>query len=264
MDNISVQINPCDVLGVEPDAPLIAIRDAYHAKAKLYHPDVGGEEWAFRILAQAYETMSRARVVRASRLDAATGRPAEPSRRAANESRPQSERPSWSSRSAAPPPRDDPNETIRAGAKESTREPERIVDVERLLIRFEVEDFWLLQDGARDDRFLSCSLNLAWPDAAAFPAGKTPPRAAETLHDLEVVFENLRLNSAPVGAQRNVEAGGFSAWLSYASPDAAWKSFRMLRDALHERGLTVKQWTRDVIIPKTWRSEGSETSETET
>ena len=65
----SPQLDPATILGVTSDATLEQLRDAYRAKAKKYHPDAGGDEWAFQILAKAYELMSVARVVLASNRD---------------------------------------------------------------------------------------------------------------------------------------------------------------------------------------------------
>src|SRR3984957_6512648 len=53
----SFSLDPRTVLGVGPEASLDEIRDAYHAKSKKHHPDVGGDEWAFRMVARAYEVL---------------------------------------------------------------------------------------------------------------------------------------------------------------------------------------------------------------
>ncbi len=70
MSLFSFEIDPHKVLGVSAQATLQEIREAYKQKAKRYHPDAGGEEWSFRILVQAYEMLSSARVARASRVEA--------------------------------------------------------------------------------------------------------------------------------------------------------------------------------------------------
>ena len=53
----SFSLDPRTVLGVGPGASLEEIREAYRAKSKKHHPDVGGDEWAFRMVARAYEVL---------------------------------------------------------------------------------------------------------------------------------------------------------------------------------------------------------------
>ena len=49
-------------------APSQDIHDAYRASAaKKHHPDAGGDDWAFRTVARAYEILSHARIL--SRID---------------------------------------------------------------------------------------------------------------------------------------------------------------------------------------------------
>ena len=57
------QFDPNVILGVASGASLREIRDAYHQKSLKYHPDKGGDEWAFRLVARAYEILTTARVV---------------------------------------------------------------------------------------------------------------------------------------------------------------------------------------------------------
>src|SRR6516162_9889612 len=75
MSLFSFDIDPHKVLGVTPQATLGEIRDAYRQKAKLHHPDAGGEDWSFRILVQAYEMLSTARVARAAREEPQAPKP---------------------------------------------------------------------------------------------------------------------------------------------------------------------------------------------
>ncbi len=67
----SFSLDPRTVLGVGPGASLEEIREAYRAKSKKHHPDVGGDEWAFRMVARAYEVLKTTAEASAS----ATARP---------------------------------------------------------------------------------------------------------------------------------------------------------------------------------------------
>ncbi len=50
-------IDPYQELGVDPRADLRRIRAAYHAKARLHHPDLGGDPAAMARLNLAWETL---------------------------------------------------------------------------------------------------------------------------------------------------------------------------------------------------------------
>ena len=50
-------LDPRTILGVGPDASMEQIHEAYRAKSKKHHPDMGGDEWAFRMVARAYEVL---------------------------------------------------------------------------------------------------------------------------------------------------------------------------------------------------------------
>src|SRR5260370_22689059 len=106
---LSIQIDPHAVLGVAPGATLNEIRDAYRRKAKQHHPDVGGEEWAFRILSQSYEVLSTARVVQATQAEF-RARPSGPAAAAAG------------NRGEAPP-RDEARPAGPGGPSAHSREP---------------------------------------------------------------------------------------------------------------------------------------------
>src|SRR5206468_2038364 len=53
----SFSLDPRTILGVGPDASLEEIHEAYRVKSKKHHPDLGGDEWAFRMVARAYEVL---------------------------------------------------------------------------------------------------------------------------------------------------------------------------------------------------------------
>jgi len=44
----------------------------------------------------------------------------------------------------------------------------------------------------------------------------------------------------------------FAGWLSYSSFDRSWKALKCLHDAVRSRGLGLRQWSRDLFIPKNW------------
>jgi hypothetical protein len=245
--NFSFNIEPADVLGVARDASLQEIRDAYRAKAKRYHPDAGGEDWAFRIVSQSYEILSTARVARASwREENAPPRPRPGASAAAGPS-------------AEPPPRPRPapgewtNETVRPGVEEPASDPSRVVDVERLSIRHQIDQVWLITERSREHNLLSCCLNVSWPD----PDLKVPPYtidgAAEILQGLAQVLDDLCVQSRALAARSMEVDGRFAGWVSYPNSERASAAFGRLREMLRARGLFVKQWSRDLIIPRQWR-----------
>jgi hypothetical protein len=248
--NLSVTIDPATVLGVAPDASLHEIREAYRTKAKRYHPDAGGEEWAFRILVAAYESLSTARVTRATAREEAA-----PPRHA-----PQPQPHGFSDRATPPRPEprprpsaDDGRETLRPGVQETATDPTRIVDVEKLTLRFQPEHIWLISEHGSENRMLSCSLNINWPD----PKLATAP---ELIVNHESILRSFEAGFAQVAAETNADSsrsavvdGRFSGWLSYPSSERAGEAFEKLSNMLHMVGLSVHQWTRDLLIPRNTR-----------
>lgn len=49
------------MLGLSPSAPWEDVEKAYRRKAKIHHPDVGGDADAMRALNEAYDKLKRAR-----------------------------------------------------------------------------------------------------------------------------------------------------------------------------------------------------------
>jgi hypothetical protein len=256
--NLTVQIDPHAVLGIAPGASLHEIRDAYRRKAKHHHPDAGGEEWAFRIVAQAYEILSTARVTQATRAEF-RGRPDPTDVPAPEAPHHAQQQPApgagagagaggWSgaaARAAA--------DGVRPGVSDAVHDPTRVVDVEKLWVRYEVDHVWLLHEGSSEDRFLSCSLNITWPDPQLANRAGALPGAEAVLRDLTEAFEVVRQHVPVTGARCEVQDHRFQGWLSYAGTQLAWKGFNKLHQELNARGLSVKQWTRDLIIPREWR-----------
>ncbi len=255
--NYRLHIDPSDVLGISREATLQEIREAYRAKAKRYHPDAGGEEWAFRILSQAYEILSTARIARATELEESApprrSRPAPP------------EPPPPPPRHEPPPgpfggeprfqtrPRFDSHETVRPGIQEPAIDPLQVVDVEKVAIRFEADHVWLITDRNRENRFLSSCLNISWPDPESDRSPTTIHNAEPVLRSLAEVFAALSVQSQAVSSRSAVIDGRFTGWLSFSSDERAHAAFATLRQLLHDVGLVVKQWSRDLVIPRNWR-----------
>jgi hypothetical protein len=257
--HFSIEIDPCDVLGVSRQASLLEIRDAYRAKSKRYHPDAGGEEWAFRILVQAYEILSTARVVQATRREEAAPRRApEPPPTA----RPWGPPPFSAGTGTSPPPRterrkarrtDESGQSVRPGVRDQSADPGRVINVEKLTIRYEADQVWLITDRQTEHRLLSCCLNINWPDASLSLSPGSIDHAEQTLSALGEVFDAVVIQSRVQASRSAVVDGRFAGWLNYTTPDRAQAAVATLREMLHTKGLTVSQWSRDLVIPRHWR-----------
>jgi hypothetical protein len=231
------ELDPCAVLGIGPGASLQEVRDAYRGKSKRYHPDLGGDEWAFRVLHRCYEILSTARV--AARVQEETHRSAQP--------RPQPH--------PHPHPHHDPDdgERVRQGVHESAPDPSRIVDVELLTLRFEMENSAdvFFENPAKHN--LSCSLNVVWPAESLTIPTRQIPDATKTLRDVAEACEALAEKTHALAARTHVDSGRLTSWLTYPTAILADWAFKVLLADLHERGLAVNQLSREMIIPRSWR-----------
>jgi hypothetical protein len=233
----SFEIDPNVVLGVTQHATLQEIRDAYKRKAKLYHPDAGGEDWSFRILVQAYEMLSAARVARAARSEG----PAAPA-------------PQPQPAARATPDRQ--AETFHVGIHDRDVPASHVVAVELLCVRYLWDDadyLWLNQRAPDENRFLSCNVNIAWPDLSQVGADFAGADDATTLGNLKEIFDHTLITTRVVSSRSRAEDGRFAGWLSYSNFDRAWKAVRTLHELLRSRGLGLRQWSRDLFIPRGWR-----------
>jgi hypothetical protein len=233
----SFELDPLHVLGVSGQASLEEIRAAYREKAKRYHPDAGGEDWTFRILSQAYEMLSTARVARA------TIREPEPSRPQAHQ---QAQR--------VKPERK--TESVHAGIFDHETPRARVVAVELLCIRYLWDDadfLWLTQRAPDEDRFLSCSLNISWPDQDAASRPMSHDEGVDVLTTLQDAFDQMIINTRVVSSRSRVEDDRFGGWLAYSNFDRAFKALGALHELLLSRGLGMRQWSRDLFIPRSRR-----------
>lgn len=243
MTSHSFQIDPHVILGVTSKATLQEIREAYHRQSKRYHPDLGGEEWTFRILYQAYEILSQARVARAAAMPMAQASAT-------------SSVPSTTATVRGGGNTTVTGETIRRGVRDKAANAASLVAVEILWIRFEAERVWLFQaaHASQDDRSLSCCVNISWPDASLVNSGvDLPADPQRTLALLKAQVEAIAATTKPVSWHTTVDDGRFTGLLSYPTADPAWVAFRQFKDSLHGIGFGVNQWSRDIVIPREWR-----------
>jgi hypothetical protein len=249
----SFEVDPQQVLGVSGQATLEEIRAAYREKAKRYHPDAGGEDWTFRILAQAYEILSTARVVRAS----SAGREARPSQAQAQpqpQARAQPRPQAQAQAQRAKPERK--SESVQAGIFDRAIPAARLVAVELLCVRYLWDDadyLWLTQKVPDDERFLSCNVNLSWPDQDAAARSMSHDEVAQVLATLQEVFDKITVETRVVTSRCRVEDERFGGWLAYSNFDRAYKAVNTLHEILKSRGLGMREWSRDLFIPRARR-----------
>ena len=254
----SFQFDPNVILGVPSGASLREIRDAYHQKSLKYHPDKGGDEWAFRMVARAYEILSTARVV--GRASDESMRPGPPQPRP-NPEPPPAPRATWANGFGPSTPKAgvDPDSIInlkgwggapRSHEGESAAEAARIVAAELLILRFELECSIDLFARNPEDRNLSCSLHVTWPVAEFSERAPTLPEAARTLKRIGEAFKARRVRKHALNKRSSVEQGRFEGWLTYPTAVMASEALEAFREALAEHGLELEKQVREMAIPR--------------
>ena len=268
----SFSLDPRTVLGVGPDASLDEIRDAYRAKSKKHHPDVGGDEWAFRMVTRAYEVLKTTAGAPSARSwtnhvsDVGQTGPApdwsriwsapfgKPSSESASQDK-VGESAQEADAARSDPHEDEQSETEVRESQSSVSEPAelRSIDVELIWTRFEKEGserFLSTQEG--DDSTLSVCIVISWPQHELLERVAGFSSTGETLRSVISVFETVRGQQPVIAARSRIEDGRFVGWLSYVDVLTAQDSFLSLRDLFHHHRLTVKLYTRDEQIPFDW------------
>lgn len=223
------QLDPYTVLGLSRDATSQEIRDAFRLKSKKHHPDLGGDDWAFRIVMRAYELLGEGRGESGHGPTVAT--------------------PTYTASPIHPAPAADTG-TIRPGVFDRGMAPSRIVAVEIIWMRYEVEDVMELLSLAKEKRNLSGSVHMTWPDREQPGMPATIPGSGAIIRDLVAAFENLKVKTKASDSQLTTADDKFDAWVSYPSGSLAWDAFKTLHMTLKIRNFGVRQWTRDLSVPR--------------
>jgi len=267
----SFSVDPRTILGVGRDASMEEIREAYRAKSKKHHPDAGGDEWAFRMVARAYDVLKTTSAERSreswGRHSADLGQQTEATdwNRAwgSRFERSGTTSASWGYTGETKSNRDSPTgsgETGQPGtaaraAKSTRRGPDelRMVDVELIWTRFEKgSPAQLVATQEGDDATLSICMVVSWPSHELIDRAADFSSMGETLRALIEAFEHMRAQRCVVASRSRIEDGRFVGWLSYPDVLTAQDAFLAARERLATRRLTVKLYTRDERVPLDW------------
>ena len=264
----SFQFDPSNVLGVAPNATIQEIRDAYRKKSKKYHPDLGGDEWAFRVIARAYEVLTTARVVGRANGDA---RPTPPPTPRAPE--PPSKKTAWANNFRPGPDPANGNGQAhattgtataegtnlsgwggaqRSHAGQSPGELARIVATELLILRFELECSLDLFARNPEDRNLSCTLHVTWPLDEAEERVAEIPDAPRIVKALTEAFKSKLVRKHALTKNVQSDDRHFAGWLTFATAVMASEALEAFREALIPHDLVVEKQTREMAIPRQW------------
>jgi hypothetical protein len=265
-------LDPRTVLGVSATATLEEIREAYRAKSKKHHPDLGGDEWAFRMVVRAYEVLKTTSKASASPPwpgGAADAPWVKPGWKWVHRTVPGEESSDSSfgvDNSGGPDGRDQathPGSDGRTWEGESAAEARgaginaaefRTVDAELIWTRFESDAPGEGPSAPEDetDATLSVCLLVSWPPRELVDHIAEFESAGEIFRTLIDLFERLRAFGSVLATRSRVEDGRFVGWLSYPDVLAAQGALMALRETLAARGLGFRLQTRDERVPYDW------------
>ncbi|WP_165229652.1 J domain-containing protein [Aquisphaera insulae] len=230
--NHHFSLDPRTILGVGPGATEEEIDRAFRAKSKKYHPDVGGDEWAFRMVQRAHEILTATVEMTSRNGFAPAASPASPPP------------PSWA---PGPPPDSSSSSASSWTPPPPSRAEFRTVDAELIWIRFD-----LRAAEAAGDSTLSVCVVVSWPRTSLVKHSAEFPDSAGTLHEVIEAFEHLRSKDQVQGSRSRIEDGQFVGWLSYPNVVQAQMGVESLRDILAGRDLHLSLQTRDEPLPTEW------------
>jgi hypothetical protein len=259
-------IDPRSILNVGAEASTEEIQRAYRDKSKKHHPDLGGDEWAFRMVVRAYEILKTTSEIEARHTSPSTvaNRPGFGTSWKDGEADCD-----WAmfSRDENPGPSAAGEDSMAGG---STRAPAsadqssatefrptmvefRTIDIELVWIRFELES--ALKERHHEEpaaTTLSVCLVISWPCTSLVRHAAQFPDAAEKLRLVIETFEDLRGREQVLSSRSRIEDGQFVGWLSYPDVVQAEAGFQRLQETLATHDLRSRLRTRDEPLPHEW------------
>lgn len=264
--NHHFSLNPRTILGVSIEATADEIRDAFREKSKKHHPDLGGDEWAFRMVLRAYEVLKST----ANGLEAGGGGgAASPGSNVDVDVDVVVEAQPWMKPSPHAPffaqkrfrfgaeATDEAAEGPSAGETPTQTPPPGVfqtVEVELIWIRFEMVESAAAAEASdgTDRATLSVCMVVSWPMRSLVARAAEYSDLGETLRSVIDAFEYLQNQSAAVAVRSRIEDGQFVGWVSFPDVVTAQSGFLVLRDNLAQHNLSVRLQTRDELIPQGW------------
>ena len=70
---------------------------------------------------------------------------------------------------------------------------------------------------------------------------------------MQDAFDQMIINTRVVTSRSRIEDDQFGGWLAYSNFDRAFKAVGVLHELLKSRGLGMRQWSRDLFIPRSRR-----------
>jgi DnaJ domain len=259
-------IDPRSILGVGLEASMEEIQCAFRDKSKKHHPDLGGDEWAFRMVMRAYEILKTTKETEARHEFPSTVADSSGSETHWRYGKANRNRTMFASGEnvdlftvsedsiAGGPTR---GFTFANQSRASKSPPTvvefRTIDVELVWIRFELaSDLKKRLHEEPAATTLSVCMVISWPRTSLVKHAPEFPDAAEKLRLVIETFEDLRGQEQVLGARSRIEDGQFVGWLSYPNVIQAEAGFQRLQETLSAHDLRISLRTRDEPLPIEW------------
>ena len=135
----------------------------------------------------------------------------------------------------------------RSHAGESPDEVARIVVVELLILRFELECSIDLFIRSPEDRNLSCSIHITWPVAEL---ALVIPGDAKIHKRINEALKSKGVRKHALNKRSSIEDGRLDAWFTYPTAVMASEALEAFREAIVKSGLEVEKQVREMAIPR--------------